>query len=72
MTPLDAIEQQLQQRFASPDHRVVIWSDPSSEYEAQVDMLSLPGVELLHIATSLASSTGSWPRTSTCQQEPPP
>ncbi|MDR0433005.1 MAG: BREX-1 system phosphatase PglZ type A [Bifidobacteriaceae bacterium] len=50
MSPLDSIERQLQQRFESPESRVVIWSDPPGEYEAQVDLLSLPGVEVLRVA----------------------
>jgi uncharacterized protein (TIGR02687 family) len=48
MISLPAIQRQLRRRFA--DSRVVIWSDPSGEHEAQVDLLPLPGVEVLRVA----------------------
>ncbi|MCL2315864.1 MAG: BREX-1 system phosphatase PglZ type A [Actinomycetia bacterium] len=51
MSILDSIERQLVQRFAdpTPPGRVIIWSDPEREYESQVDLLTLPGVTVLHV-----------------------
>ncbi len=54
MSAIDSIEKQLQKRFAEPGPRgrVVIWTDPEAEYEAQVDLLSLPDVTVLHVKSN--------------------
>jgi uncharacterized protein (TIGR02687 family) len=51
MSPQDAITRQLLKRFAEPgpQGRVVIWTDPEADYEAQVDALTLPDVTVLHV-----------------------
>lgn len=76
MSDLTSVKDALQSRFAS--RRVVFWHDPAGEYDAELDMLDLGGVNVFrvqdnefgvkntlladHVTKHLVYRAGDWPR----------